>query len=77
MVMMVELVIVICSITKVSITLGCDGIGVLYQLVDVARYTSSSKQQYFDLLSGIQGYIRSSLIIYTLDGIIEMDKLDR
>lgn len=66
------------------IPLRCDGIGALYQSMDVAQYTTSSKQQHFDLLNSIQGYIRASSVIYTpryilghQDDIIEIVNLDR
>ena len=84
LVLMTELMKEVWGISGGGITLGCDGLGALYQSVDVKYFITSCKQQHFDLISGIQGYIRPSAITYTpkhikghQDDIIDISKLDR
>ena len=52
------------NILSGSIVLGCDGLNALQQALDVDGVNITSKQQQFDLLSGIQGYIKDSNIKY-------------
>ena len=84
LVLMTELMKEVWGVSGGGITLGCDGLGALYQSVDVKYFITSCKQQHFDLISGIQGYIRPSAITYTpkhikghQDDIIDISKLDR
>ena len=47
-----------------EITIECDGINALHESLDFRYKPISCNQQQFDLLSGIQGYLRSSTIRY-------------
>ena len=45
-------------------TVGCDGKNALDQSFQIDHNIISCQQQHFDLLSGIQGYVRDSWIQY-------------
>lgn len=67
-----------------SVTIGCDGINALYKALDCAYRVTTCSQKHFDLLSGIQGYIRDSVIKYKpkyvkghQDAWIDIDRLGR
>ena len=53
------------DINNGGITIGCDGKNALEQAVLVKENVISCQQQHFDLLSGIQGYIKNSCLTYT------------
>ena len=65
MVAMVEGIKQVWKIANGHITLGCDGKQAGLQALDIEHYRTTCTQQSFDLLSGIQGYIRASTIKYT------------
>ena len=84
LVLAVEIIKDLWKIRSGAIVLGCDGINALYQALDIKNLTISSKQQQFDLLSGIQGYIRDSIIKFIpihikghQDDLKMIDELDR
>ena len=84
LVLAVEIIKDLWKIRSGAIVLGCDGINALYQALDIKNVTISSKQQQFDLLSGIQGYIRDSIIKFIpihikghQDDLKMIDELDR
>ena len=52
------------KLDKGGITIGCDGKNALEQAVLVKDNVLSCQQQHFDLLSGIQGYIKDSCLTY-------------
>ena len=64
-VLVVEMIKEVWGITQGGILIGCDGKDALKQAVDTNEVCTSCKQQHFDLLSGIQGYIRGSCLKYT------------
>ena len=64
-VLMVEIIKKVWRLTKGSILVGCDGKTTLEQALQFRKNRTSSKQKHFDLLSGIQGYVRDSVISYT------------
>ena len=64
LVIVVEMIKDMWNIQSGSIVLGCDGLNALQQALDVDGVNITSKQQQFDLLSGIQGYIKDSNIKY-------------
>ena len=57
------------NITLESIVIGCDGLNALHQGLDVDSVRITSKKHQFDLLSGMQGYIRDSSVIYIYQSI--------
>ena len=65
MVAMVEGIKEVWNITKGHVTLGCDGMQAGLQGLDVLNNTTVCTQQSFDLLSGIQGYLKDSNVTYT------------
>ena len=65
MVTMVESIKHVWGLTKGTITLGCDGDQAGLQALDIHSRTTVCTQQSFDLLSGIQGKLKSSTITYT------------
>ena len=84
LVRVVELIKEMWNLDKGSIVIGCDGINALYEALDYRYRTTTCHQKQFDLLSGIQGYIRDSVIKYKprhvkghQDEWVNMDKLDR
>ena len=64
MVLVVEMIKEVWGLTKGGILLGCDGKDALNQAINIEQTMTVCQQQQFDLLSGIQGYVRASLIIY-------------
>ena len=65
------------AINKGGIIIGCDGKEALKQAIDIDTKVTSCKQQQFDLLSGIQGYVRASELQYTslhIKGHQDLDK---
>ena len=65
MVMVIEAIKRVWSLEGGGITLGCDGENALYEALDYTKKSTSCNQQQYDLLSGIQGYIRDSSVNYT------------
>ena len=72
------------GIKKGKITIGCDGINAPKETLDFGYKPTSCNQQQFDLLSGIQGYIRTSNITYVAehvkghqDDTVKLEDLDR
>ena len=64
MVLIVEMIKEVWKLKYGGILICCDGKDALNQAVNVDEINISCKQQQFDLLSGVQGYIRQSPIIY-------------
>ena len=64
MVLVVEMIKEVWGFTKGGILLGCDGKDALNQAINIEQTMTVCQQQQFDLLSGIQGYVRASSIIY-------------
>ena len=64
LVLVVELTKEMWNLDKGAIIIGCDGINDLYQALDVAYNPTTSNQKRFNLLSGIQEYVRYSTIQY-------------
>ena len=84
LVLVVEMIKDMWNIKSGSIKIGCDGLNALQQGMGVDSVHITSKQRQFDLLSGIQGYIRDSSITYIpkhvkghQDGNIVVSELDR
>jgi hypothetical protein len=72
------------GLEKGGIMIVCDGKNALEQALNTEYNITSCQQQHFDLLSGIQGYIRDSCIQYTAkhikghqDDTKELNELDR
>ena len=65
MVAMVEGIKFVWKIHKGHVTLGCDGKQAGLQSLDIENQRTICTQQSFDLLSGVQGYLRTSNIAYT------------
>ena len=59
----VETLIEVYGLVQGGVSIGCDGLSALQQAVSKIK-TATSAQQHFDLISGIQGYIHDSKIIY-------------
>ena len=64
--------------------LGCDGMNALMEAMDFECRSTSSNQQQYDLLSGVQGYLQESTITYTplhvkvhKDTWVQIEDLDR
>ena len=64
MVLVVEMIKEVWGLTEGGILIGCDGKDALNQSLNVQEIFTVCQQQQFDLLSGIQGYIRASPITY-------------
>ena len=64
MVLIVEMIKEVWGLTKGGILLGCDGKEALNQSLHIKNRMTVCHQQQFDLLSGIQGYVRASVIKY-------------
>ena len=64
LVMVTEAIKRLWGLEKGEITIGCDGINALHESLDFYYKPTSCNQQQFDLLSGIQGYLRCSEIRY-------------
>ena len=64
MVVIVEMIKEVWGLTKGGILIGCDGQEALKQSLHINNRMTVCHQQQFDLLSGIQGYVRASAIEY-------------
>ena len=64
LIMVVELIKDMWALKLGSVTLGYDEINTFYEVLDWKYRATTSNQQQFDLLSGIQGYIRDSSVTY-------------
>ena len=62
--MVVELITSMRGLLKGSVVISCDGIVALYEKLDYTYRITTCQQKHFDVLSGIQGYIRNSVIKY-------------
>ena len=83
-VVVVETIKEVLGMKKGRIIVGCDGKNALEQTVLFKENLCSCQQQHFDLISGIQGYIRDSTITYEpthvkghQDDVKEYRELDR
>ena len=84
LVRVVELIKDMRNLDEGAIMIGCNGINALYEALDYRYRITTCHQKQFDLLSGIQGYIRDSVIKYIpchvkghQDEWVNMDELDR
>ena len=64
MVLVVEMIKEVWGLSKGGILMGCDGIEALNQSLNIQKNMTVCHQQQFDILSGIQGYVRTSNIEY-------------
>ena len=64
-VMVVEVIKEVIGLKKGGILIGCDGKSALEQSISVEENLCTCSQQHFDLISGIQGYIKDSCLKYT------------
>ena len=62
--LVVEIIKEVWGLTKGGILMGCDGIEALNQSLNIQKNMTVCHQQQFDILSGIQGYVRTSNIEY-------------
>ena len=63
-VLVVEVIKDIWSISSGGILIGCDGKAALDQALNIKENTTACQQQQFDIISGIQGYVRASTVEY-------------
>ena len=63
-VLVIEMIQQVWGLQTGGVLIGCDGKSALKQAVDVDDSITTCQHQHFDLLSGIQGYIRDSSIVY-------------
>ena len=64
MVLVVEVIKDIWSISGGGILIGCDGKAALDQALNIKENKTACQQQQFDIISGIQGYVRASTVEY-------------
>ena len=81
--MVVELIKSMRKLGKGSVVIGCNGINALFEALDYEYRSTTCHKKHFDFLSGIQGYIRDSIIKYKprhvkehQDVWVSVDKLD-